>query len=233
MSRAATLLQLQGIDLDMDGHRARLAAIASQLGDEPAVREAQRALLAAQTQLHAARVAVQNLEYENQALAEKMAEASQRMYGGAVTNPKELRDLQLEIDSLQRRRQGLEERQFEALVAADAAEVANAAVQQQLQGAEAAAAVTHGSLLDERGRLTIALEHLATAREAVSAQVSASDLELYDRLRPAKRGRAVSKLEDGGCSTCGVAPSSSRIQSARQGNDLILCGNCGRILCAD
>jgi predicted nucleic acid-binding Zn-ribbon protein len=43
----------------------------------------------------------------------------------------------------------------------------------------------------------------------------------------------VSTLEDGACTACGVAPSSSRIQSARQGNELILCGNCGRILCAD
>jgi predicted nucleic acid-binding Zn-ribbon protein len=55
---------------------------------------------------------------------------------------------------------------------------------------------------------------------------------LYDRLRPAKKGRAVALLEDGVCTACGVAPSSSRIQSARQGNDLVLCGNCGRILCA-
>jgi len=233
MSRAATLLQMQGIDLEVDSHRARLAAIEQQLGDEPAVREAQQALVEAQTQLHTARVEVQNLEYENQTLAEKLAEANRRMYGGSVTNPKELRDLQMEIDSLQRRRTALEERQFEALMAAEAAETRHAAVQEQLQAASAAAAATHGSLLDERGRLSAALEHLATAREAVGAQVLAADRELYDRLRPAKKGRAVSKLEDGGCSTCGVAPSSSRIQSARQGNELILCGNCGRILCAD
>ena len=166
-------------------------------------------------------------------LQEKIDEASQRMYGGKVTNPKVLGDLQLEIDSLKRRRTALEERQFEALMAAEAAEVRHAAVQEQLRAASAEAAVTHGSLLDERGRLAASLEQLATAREAISAQVLAADMVLYDQLRPTKKGRAVSKLDDGGCSTCGVAPSSSRIQSARQGNDLILCGNCGRILCAD
>jgi predicted nucleic acid-binding Zn-ribbon protein len=233
MSRAGTLLQLQNIDLEIDGHRARLAAIEAQLGDNPAVQAAQRAMFEAQTQVHAARVVVQNLEYENQALAEKLAEANNRMYGGMVTNPKELRDLQLEIDSLQRRRQGVEERQFEALVAAEAAEVQHANLQQQLQEAEAAAARTHGDLLEERRRLSALVQQISTGREAVHAQVNTADRELYDRLRPAKKGRPVSRLQDGGCSMCGVAPSSSRIQSARQGNELILCGNCGRILCAD
>jgi predicted nucleic acid-binding Zn-ribbon protein len=233
MSRSATLLQLQGHDLNLEGQRARLAAIAAALGDDPALRAAERDELEAQSALHQARVAVQHLEYEGQTLAQKIAETSDRMYGGAVTNPKELKDLQLELDSLQRRRGALEERQFEALVAAEAAEARHAQLEQALHAAEAAAAASQGSLLDERGRLNQLVAQLEVEREAVRAQASTADLELYDRLRPAKNGRAVSTLDGGACSACGVAPSSSRVQSARQGNDLILCGNCGRILCAD
>lgn len=233
MSRSATLLQLQGIDLELDAHRARLGAIEAALGDDPAVREAQRAMLEAHGQLHTARVAVQNLEYDGQVLSEKIAEVGDRMYSGAVTNPKELQDLQKDVDSLKRRRGVLEEQQFEALVAAEAAEVRHASLQRQLQEAEAQAAQSNNSLLEELQRLLASVQRLEGGREGLYGLIPAADRNVYERLRQSKKGRAVAALEDGACSLCGVAPSSSRIQSARQGNELILCGNCGRILAAD
>jgi hypothetical protein len=233
MSRAAALLQLQGIDLELDGYRARLHAIDTALGDDPAVREAQRQLVGVQAQVQAARIDVQNLEFDGQSLGAKIAEVGDRMYGGSVTSPKELQDLQQEQASLQRRRQALEEKQFEALVAAEAAEVQQAALQHRLQQSEADAAQSHGNLLEERTRLQVAVQRLQTGRDATITTIPPADLQIYERLRTSKRGRAVSQLDEGACTACGVAPSSSRIQDARQGNDLILCGNCGRILCAD
>jgi predicted nucleic acid-binding Zn-ribbon protein len=233
MSRAAALLQLQGIDVELDGYRTRLQSIEAALGDDPAVRDAQRKLVGVQAQVQAAQIAVQNLEFDGQNLGAKIAEVGDRMYSGAVSSPKELQDLQQEQASLQRRRQALEEKQFEALVAAEAEEVQQAALQQRLQQSEAEAAQVHGNLLEERLRLQAMVQRLQTGRDATVTTILPADLPIYERLRNSKRGRAVSQLDEGACTACGVAPSSSRIQDARQGNDLILCGNCGRILCAD
>jgi predicted nucleic acid-binding Zn-ribbon protein len=233
MSRAASLLQLQGIDLEMDSKRARLRAIEIALGDDPAVQNAQRELLEAQSALHVARVSVQNLEFDGQSLGQKIAEVDGRMYGGKVTNPKELQDLQSEVTSLQHRRAALEEKQFEALLNAESAEVRSADVQHRLDRAETVAAEAHGNLREEREELQTGLARLQINRDAVAAPIPPADLEIYDRLRQSKKGRAVSQLDEGACTACGVAPSSSRIQDARQGNEIILCGNCGRILCAD
>lgn len=233
MSRSSSLLLLQGVDLEMDGYKARLAAIAAALGEDPAIQAAHRGLLTAQTDLHVARVAVQNLEYENQALSEKISEISDRTYGGGVTQPKVLQDLQRDLESLNRRRAGLEEQQFEALIAAEAAETRHEGLQVELKKLEAEVARQHGSLHEERLKLQASLERLEVSREAVLSSVPSADQELYDRLRVSKKGRAVSRMEDGSCGACGVAPSSSRLQSARQGNELTLCGNCGRILAAD
>jgi uncharacterized protein len=233
MSRAASLLQLQSIDLEMDAKRARLRAIETALGDDPAVKQAQRDLMAAQAQLHVARVAVQNLEFDNQNLAEKIAEVDGRMYSGAISSPKELQDLQSEVLSLRRRRESLEEKQFEALLTVENAEVQANDIQHRLERAEATAAESHGNLREEREQLQTGLARLEVNHAAVAASISAADLEIYGRLRQSKKGRAVSQLDEGACTACGVAPSSSRIQDARQGNEIILCGNCGRILCAD
>ena len=232
MSRAASLLQLQGIDLEMDAKQNRLRAIETALGDDPTVKKAQHDLLEAQAQVHTARVAVQGLEYENQTLGQKIAEVDGRMYGGKVTSPKELQDLQNDVGSLKRRREALEEKQFEALLSAEAADVLQKDVQHRLEHAESAAAEAHGSLREEREQLKVGLDRLQVNHDMAATSISATDLELYNRLRQSKKGRAVSELDEGACTACGVAPSSSRIQDARQGNDLILCGNCGRILCA-
>jgi predicted nucleic acid-binding Zn-ribbon protein len=233
MSRSASLLQLQSIDLELDANHARLSAIENALGDDPAVKQAQRDVVATQAELHTGRVAVQNLEYENQTLGQKIAEVDSRMYGGSVSNPKELQDLQNEASSLKRRRETLEEKQFAALLAVEASEVRGAEAQHRLEQAEAAASQSHGNLREERDRLRVSVARLEINHSAAASGISAGDLELYTRLRQSKKGRAVSQLDEGACTACGVAPSSSRIQAARQGNELILCGNCGRILCAD
>lgn len=233
MSRASQLLRLQQTDIELDTCRARLMAIEATLGDAPAVRAAQHTREAAEAQFTAARLALKNIELDVQTLNEKIADADKRLYGGRITNPKELNDLQKDIESLKRQRGGLEEQQLEALIAAEAAETQLHAGQTAVHKAEAEAAKTQGDLLEERATLTARVETLEAEREAMQAPIPADDRELYEKLRPVKRGRAVSRLDDGNCSACGVAPSSSRSQDARQGNALILCGNCGRILCAD
>jgi len=233
MSRSATLLQLQGIDLDLDAHRARLQAIEHELGADPAVQAAQRALLEAHTTVHTARVAVQTLEYENQVLGEKIAEVSDRIYGGRVGNPKVLQELQTENDSLQRRRQGIEEKQFEALMTAENAEARHAQLDLQLNEAEATSASTHGSLRQERERHQLVMHNLEGDREGLLAQVPAGDRATYEQLRAAKKGRAVAILDEGACGACGVELSSGLGQSVRQTTELVLCRNCGRILCAN
>jgi predicted nucleic acid-binding Zn-ribbon protein len=233
MSKSAGLLQLQALDLELDAHRARVRAIEVALGDDPVVRAAKQNLVETQTQMQVQRGAVQKLEYEAQALGEKIAATSERMYSGHVTNPKELQDLQHETLSLRKRQEALEENQFSALMAAETAETQHAASLHGLQLAEAATAAENATLLEERSRLEIEIQRQLTARDGMLSSILAGDLEVYERLRISKKGRAVAKIDEGACGACGVEPSSSRLQDARQGHVLIVCGNCGRILAAD
>jgi len=233
MGRVTALFRLQGIDTELDGHRARLKAIEAALSDSPEVRAAQMKLVDSQAQFSAARTVVQSLEYDNQALGEKIAQAEARLYSGQVTNPKELQDLEKDLASLKRRRQTTEEQQLEALIKAETAEGRQVATQTELQRAETETSKTNNHLAEEHAILKARVLRLESEREAMSAAIPAEDQENYNHLRQSKNGRAVSRLEDGVCSTCGVEPSSSRMQVARQGNELIHCGNCGRILYAE
>jgi predicted nucleic acid-binding Zn-ribbon protein len=233
MTRASKLFRLQEIDLELDAHRARLAEIAESLRGSPAVQAAYQRVVEADGQLNAARVDVRSLEYENQALSEKIVEVEKQLYGGAVSNPKVLQDWQKDAQSLKHRRAALEEKQLEALIRAEAAEADKVAAQTALQQAEEEAAKTNRHLHDEQASRQERVSRLEGEREGIQASIAADDRQTYERLRPLKQGRPVSRLEDGVCTACGVAPSSSRTQSARQGNELIRCGNCDRILYAE
>jgi len=233
MSRASQLFRLQEIDLELDRHRARLETIAEALQGSPTVQAAYRRMDEADGQLAAARVDARSFEYDNQALSEKIAEVEKRLYSGAVTHPKELQDLQKDIESLKHRRATLEEKQLEALIQAEAAEAQKLAAQTDLQRAEAEAAKMNSHLLDEQTGWLARVNQLEGEREAIYAGIPADDRETYERLRRSKNGRPVSRLEDGVCTACGVAPSSARSQTARQATELIRCGNCDRILYAE
>src|SRR3970282_1189282 len=150
MSRASQLFRLQEIALELDTHRARLETIAEALQGSPTVQAAYRRMDEADGQLAAGRVGARSLEYDNQALSEKIAEVEKRLYSGAVTHPKELQDLQKDIESLKHRRATLEEKQLEALIKAEAAEAQKLAAQTDLQRAEAEAAKMNSHLLDEQ-----------------------------------------------------------------------------------
>jgi predicted nucleic acid-binding Zn-ribbon protein len=55
-------------------------------------------------------------------------------------------------------------------------------------------------------------------------------METYDGLRRSRRGTAVARLDGSTCGRCGVEPSQARIDAARTGEEIVMCGNCGRIL---
>jgi hypothetical protein len=233
MSRASALFRLQETDLDLDACRARLAEIARALGGSPAVQAARLQLTEADGQRSAARVALQDLELSNQSLSAKIAEAEGQLYGGKIRNPKELKDLQAEIESLKRRLGSGEEQQLEALIQLETAEAQLAAVQTDLQRAEAEAERVHAALASERAALEAKLGRLADEREAQHTSIPAVDREVYERLRQSKKGRALARMEDGVCVACGVEPSAQIAQAARRGGELARCPSCDRILYAE
>jgi predicted nucleic acid-binding Zn-ribbon protein len=232
MTRASALMRLQQVDSQIDAHRGHLVEIESALRQDRGVAEAHASLGATQASLAATRRSMRALEAEVQAIAAKGAEVEARLYDGKVTNPKELRDMQEEVASLMRRRSTLEDQLLEAMVQVEADEGGESAARQRLAEVEESLRSTHEELIGDRTRLQVVLDRLAIDREAAEAAVSHDDRQTYQSLRLRKRGVAVARLDEGVCSACGVAPSSSRAQAARHGDELIFCGNCERILYA-
>ena len=233
MSSAANLFKVQRIDTELDAHRRRLAEIDALLASDVDVTRARAQPESAEAAWEAARRAQGLIRDEIDQVAAKRKNSETRLYSGAIKNPKELQDLQHEVEALGRRIGQLEEHELEALIELEDTEQAEATARADFEAATASWNAAQADLREEKARREKETDRLGDEREAAIIPVRATDREVYDQLRAAKGGTAVTRVEEGTCSACGVAPSASRIQQARNSGELIRCGNCGRILYVD
>jgi predicted nucleic acid-binding Zn-ribbon protein len=230
LSRVQQLYQLQLLDSEVDKTNQQLAEIASRLGESEALKQAKAQAEAAEKQLRHAQTTMQNLNLEVQSLTQKIAQQEKTLYQGKALSPKEATNLQDEIASLKRRQGQREELLLEAMVGTEEAEQQLEQMRTQLAAIQTEWQSDQARLVEQQAVLKNKLNELKQQRPVMVKVINADDLDEYEELRPRKAGRAVAVVKDGICLGCGVAASSSRIQHARAGTELIYCGTCGRIL---
>jgi predicted nucleic acid-binding Zn-ribbon protein len=229
MSERATLYRLQCLDSEADARQRRLKDVEAALGESETLRQARRAVEDAQAQAHRSALRQRDLELESEGLGDKISRSEQRLYSGALKNPKELDDLQKDIASLRRRRQQLEDEQLEVMIERENRERMQADAQKRLVEIQAHWSAQQADLLGEREALQGRLAEIEQARAALVTEIDTGDMAVYQPLRRRRGGVAVAQVLDGTCSACGVGLSPSLEWQLRQGK-LTCCGNCERIL---
>ena len=229
MRKVEDLYRLQCLDGEGDEKQYRLAEVEAALGESEALKQARRALESAQALVQRRRVRQRDLELETQGVADKIARSEQRLYSGAVTNPKELTDLQAEVAALRRRRETLEDDLLAAMIELEAAETAHTEAHAYLDAMQALWSAQQADLLAEREALQGRLAELEQARAQLLPNIGADDLADYESLRRRKRGLAVVQVQDGICGGCGVGVAASLEWQLRQ-EGAGYCMNCGRIV---
>jgi hypothetical protein len=230
MTSVAQLYALQEIDLALDAGRAALTDITSRLGEAGELEEARAALHGRQEELRAAEKRFKEREFEADELRRKIEPLEARLYQGTVVNPKELADLQRDIDSLKRRRDELEDRALEAMEALEQ-------VQQACSEAQRRATDLDGRYERDQAELRLrqaGVEHeisgLEAERAELAAAIDAALLRLYDQLSVTRQRRAVAKVEGGACQGCRISLPMSVLQRARNAAEPVQCSSCERIL---
>ncbi|HJS28986.1 MAG TPA: C4-type zinc ribbon domain-containing protein [Anaerolineales bacterium] len=232
MNLAFKYFRLQQIDSQIDRARSRLEGINTRLADRTEIDQARVELESAAGQLEAKRGVLQFSEQETSALREKIKLSERQLYGGQIHNPKELQDLQREVESLNRHLEALEERQFEAMVSMDEAQNLATARKRNLDDIQAVSVERNSTLLGEKSSLESELARLDEERQAAAHSLDGVDLEAYERLRRSKKGVAVAQVVEKNCSACGSTLTAGLIQTAQSPNDITHCPTCSRILYA-
>ena len=228
MSVTKQLHQLQEIDLELESNEQAQNQIAGQVGQSKEIARVKAKLAGEQHRLEELSRQQQSAEWEIDDLTVKVTANEEKLYGGTIKNPKELSNLQREVDELKDRRAQKEDGALEIMDKVELATDSVATMSDELKRLETEWQSQQKELSTKLERLKSAQSNLKHKRELLSAEIEPQSIEVYLALRKQK-GTAVARVEQGTCRGCQIALPTTELQQARSGN-LVRCSSCGRIL---
>ena len=230
---AASLYQLQQLDLELERVIAEQQALESSLQGDSILKKLRAEQTIAQQQLQLGLQAQKEAEWALEELDRRLRMQEQRLYSGVVTNPKELYALQQEVQHLRAQQNRQEEMALEVILTTETLqEAANSKAEALLQ-AEERWLETNATGMIRRDQLDVKRQELMANREQLVSRIDAQILNRYEALKRAKQGRAISKVDQNSCQWCRVILTPSELQRVRTNTELQMCSNCGRILYFD
>jgi uncharacterized protein len=235
MSRWDDLLAVQGHDTTIDQleHRRRTLPQRAELDAATAELVAVEADLArVGAQRHELERAQQAVEDEVAGLTEKMGRSEATLYGGTVTNPRELQSLQEELDALRRRISHLEDTELEHMVAAEPLDAELAALEERRAGLDARMAGLRAAITEAEVSIDADLEQVRGERDTIAKGADPVLLAEYEALRARMGGIAIARLEGGSCLGCHLKLSAVEVDRIKHlpPDEPVHCEECGRLL---
>ena len=205
----ARLVELSAQQKELDGQRIEHETAASDLTREQA-----------------------KAEREVQQVRDRKTRDEDRMNSGAITNPKDLTNLQHELGALDRRITTLEDEELEVMERLEDAQRSLDAVTAQL--ADVQQSVADATVSRDAAVASIdkeAATHVAE-REAIVGEIPADLLTLYDKVRGQQGGLGAAGLRRKRCDGCRLELNAADLREiAAEPDDAVLrCPECNRIL---
>ncbi len=235
MNHLEALLAVQELDTRLDQLDHRLA----NLPERSLLVEADAVLVANQSQIDAQEATVAELAREQRriedqltALEAKAIDIDRQLYGGTVSNARELQDLQAELESVRRHISSVEDDDLAALERLEPAQAQlvtlgeqRAAIQEHRDNAET-------TLTAASAEIEAELDDVRSRRAAATDGIPAELLGEYERLRGMLEGVAIARLSRNRCDGCHLTLSSVEVDRIRHldPDELVHCEECGRIL---
>jgi predicted nucleic acid-binding Zn-ribbon protein len=228
MAVAKQLYELQELDTEIEQGEKNLTGKTACLGDRKVLDDAQNRLTVEKQDLEVLKHRHREAEAEVDDLLSKISEVENQLYGGKITNPKELSNLQHEMTTMKAHNEELENNTLEIIDRVEEAEKRVADSNADYRKLEERWQQEQQQLATDIADLKASLTDLKLKREQLSAQIEPSALALYEKIRQQKK-QAVVKVEQGICRACRISLSASILQKARSGQP-VQCGTCGRIV---
>ena len=165
-------------------------------------------------------------------LSTRIAVEEDRLYGGKVSNPKELRSIQAEVQALKRKRDQEETGLLEMMERAEELEARVRDLESKRSSLQERLEEAQGGLRSELERIGARREELRGEVERLRGDIPRDALGLYDELMASKNGLAVAKVLEGTCQGCHMALPAQEYDRFLKSDGIFRCSNCRRILVA-
>ena len=172
------------------------------------------------------------LEADIDLVRSRMQKDQQRLDAGQVSSPRELENLQSEIESLKRRQSDLEDDELEIM---EKREVVQTRLQ-ELRDERDQSATSLGEAQQRRDEsfAEIDADHDKTTQQRTELTATLPDdlLALYEKVRTASAGVGAAALHRGRCEGCHLQLNTTDLNHLREApeDDVVRCEECRRIL---
>jgi len=224
------LFQLQEIDTAIDIANRRIKEIELILADENPIKYAKELVEKHEVNLQEQKKLFNSIDNDIQSKKIKKAQSESSLYGGTISNSKELQDLQKEIASLSAYIAKTEDELMAKFVDVENSETELSEVKESLHTKLSESESQKSLLNGEKNNLVQLIQNLLGKRESVIAPIEADVLRNYENLRRSKNGTAVARLQENSCSSCGASLTANQCQQARSQVKLFNCPSCGRYI---
>ena len=228
MAVTRQLYELQELDDNIEHTRLTLADCKHRLNNREKLEKAAALLAAEQKILDEVKKQRRDVEAQATDINAKINDANKQLYGGRITNPKELTALQADVKQLTSQKDEIETKVIGIIEKLEDSEKKVKTLTEGLSKMEADWGAEQVQLAKDIELLTKTLSGLQQERIDDTAKIDAQSLGLYERVRRMKKP-AVTRVEQGICKACRLSLSSTALQKARGGHP-VQCGTCGRIL---
>ena len=230
MTTTHRLHELQELDWEIDRCQGRLTSAEEQIEDDSALIRVRGEIEEQQNaarQLHQ-KQSVQTLEL--QAIEDRVKALDSRLYGGTVKSPREMESGFNELQIAKEQTQQAEEQLLTMMVALEEAEKGAAKSKEELARMEEERERLLVTLGEERTMLLKQLESLMKDRGEMVSHADPEHLVKYEKVRQARQGYAVARVERGMCQGCRLTMPTHEMQRLRSSSEPVQCNSCARIL---
>jgi predicted nucleic acid-binding Zn-ribbon protein len=231
MTQIHQLFQLQKLDTEIDQKKKRLGEVLKAQKEPQNLLKIRQKAETATVELQKWQAQHQDLTLEIGTVSTKAKDSEDRLYSGKVTNPKELTELQQEVEALARRKAVLEDAVVEALGMLESAQTEKTAADAELETAVTQWENQSAHLKSEQNVLALNLHKLMQSRKTKAAAIDAVSLQEYEELRQQRHGLAVAGLRVNLCLGCQTSIPANQVKEVQRGLK-VYCGGCGRLLAA-
>ena len=161
-----------------------------------------------------------------------MTRDQQRLDSGQVGSPKELENLQSEIESLHRRQTELEDAELEVMEQREVVQARLKELQDELAGIDSGLADATSRRDAALTEIAAEVEKTAAHRAEVAGTLPGELLTLYTKLRESSGGVGAAALRRGRCEGCHLQLNTTDLNRLRDADpeEVVRCEECRRVL---
>ena len=230
MTAINQLYDLLELDKEIEQCRKSIKEIDDALEDKALLFQSEQSLNKATSILKSQEAARVDLELTIESTTTKGNGIEKKMYSGAVTNPRELEDMQKELQIVRSQESKLEENLLNVLQSLEKTRPAVTKLTAHVDNIRTNRENQESRLVNERATLNKSSTKLVEQRGNLSSLINPQYLTLYQSIRVPN---PLVKIEKGMCQGCRIALPTNLIKTARISVNPTQCPSCTRILYAN